>query len=133
MRVEAERWLHYANEDMVTARVTLAGKRWAATSFHAQQAAEKALKALWLERQGQEPPRVHDLVRLAEEVGLPSEWFEEIDVLSRVYVVSRYPGAAAEDEPPYGISAEAATLHLALAERIIEWINGQLSTESSSD
>lgn len=132
MRAETERWLRYGREDLATARVTLAGKRWAATSFHAHQAAEKALKALWVERKGLQPPRTHDLVRLAEEQGLPGEWLEEIDVLSRVYLISRYPGTLAEDEPPYGIDEAAAQSHLALAERIASWVERQLSTESSS-
>ena len=85
MRPETERWLRYAREDVATARVTVAGKRWAATSFHAHQAAEKALKALWVEQQSVEPPRIHDLVLLSEEMRLPHEWLEEIDTLSRVY------------------------------------------------
>ena len=132
MRAETERWLRYAGEDLLTARVTLTGKRQAAASFHAQQAAEKALKALWVERKGLEPPRTHDLVRLAEETGLPSEWLEELDVLSRVYLVSRYPEALAEDVPLHGIDDVGAQAHLALAERIVVWIEQQLSTESSS-
>ncbi len=132
MRAETERWLRYASEDVATARVTLAGKRWAAASFHAQQAAEKAIKALWVERKSLEPPRTHDLVRLAEEMGLPSDWLEEIDTLSRVYLLSRYPGASAEDTPPYGIDDAVAQAHLTLAERIVAWTKQQLSTESSS-
>ena len=91
MRVETGRWLRYADDELETARVTLAGGRWGATSFHAQQAVEKALKALWLEQKSAEPPRVHDLVHLAEEVSLPSQWNEELDALSRVYIVARYP------------------------------------------
>ncbi len=132
MRAETERWLRYANEDLVTARVTLAGKRWAATSFHAQQAAEKALKALWVERKGLEPLRTHDLVRLADGVRLPSEWLEEVDVLSRAYLVSRYPGSSVEDAPPYGIDDAAARGHLVVAERIVVWTEQQLATASSS-
>jgi hypothetical protein len=41
MRIETERWWRQAEQDLVTARVTLAGERWSAT-FFAQQVAEKA-------------------------------------------------------------------------------------------
>ena len=119
MRVETRRWLRYADDELDTARVTHAGGRWTATSFHAQQAVEKALKGLWLEQEGAEPPRVHDLVRLAEEVSLPSQWNEELDALSRVYIVSRYPETAVEDGEPYGIDQATASGHFELAERII--------------
>ena len=57
MRPETERWLRYADEDLETVRVTLAGQRWAAASFYAQQAAEKALKAMFMEQMGTEHPR----------------------------------------------------------------------------
>ena len=128
MLPEAETWLRYANEDLATARVTLAGGRWAATSLHAQQAAEKALKALWLERRKLPPPRTHDLVRLAGDLSLPSEWVPEIDALSRVYLASRYPAALGDDDPPYGIDEAGAKEHLALAERIFRWTEQRLST-----
>jgi HEPN domain-containing protein len=132
MRTETGHWLRHAKEDLVTARVTLEGKRWAATSFHAQQAAEKALKALWLERKGLEPPRTHDLVRLAQETGAPDDWLEEVDALSRVYLLSRYPGASMADQPPTSIDRRVAAVHVAVAERILSWTEQQLSTESSS-
>jgi len=133
MRTETERWLRYAGEDVETARVTLAGRRWAATSIHAQQAAEKALKAVWVEARGTPPPRIHDLVRLAEDAQVPAAWLEETDALSRAYLVSRYPADATQDELPYGIDEGAARGHLALAERILEWVQRRLSTASSHD
>ncbi len=53
-------------------------------------------------------------------------------MLSCAYLVSRYPGAVTEDSLPYGIDEAAAKSHLALAERIVAWIEQQLATESSS-
>lgn len=127
MRNETERWLHHAREDLETARVTLAGKRWSATSFHAQQAAEKALKALWIETKGEPPPRIHDLVPLAEEAGLPRDWTGELDVLTRVYLVTRYPDAVREGELAK-LNEERARAHIELAERVITWLEQRLST-----
>lgn len=82
MRVEASRWWRRAVDDLETARVTLGARRWAPTVFFAQQAAEKALKAVWLERTGEAPPRTHDLVRLAEMTGCDARP-EQLDELSR--------------------------------------------------
>lgn len=96
MSGETERWLHHAREDLENARATLTGERWSATSFHVQQAVEKALKGLWLATRHEAPPRVHDLVRLAEELGVPEDWHSELDALTRVYLLSRYPDVAAD-------------------------------------
>lgn len=130
MRIETRRWLRHADEDWETARVTLAGQRWAATSFFAQQAAEKALKALWLERNDAQPPRTHDLVRLAEDVLLPNEWHDELDALSRVYLLTRYPGMSTQDGEENGVDEPMANGHLKLAERVISWVKQQPLTAS---
>lgn len=60
----ARRWLSKARTDLVLATVVLERDReglegWAA-AFHAQQAAEKALKAV-LVAQAVDPPRIHNL------------------------------------------------------------------------
>ena len=60
----ARRWLSKARTDLVLATVVLERDReglegWAA-AFHAQQAAEKALKAV-LVAVGEDPPRIHNL------------------------------------------------------------------------
>ena len=60
----ARRWLSKARTDLVLATVVLERDReglegWAA-AFHAQQAAEKALKAVLVAR-GEDPPRIHNL------------------------------------------------------------------------
>jgi HEPN domain-containing protein len=47
-----------------------AGRFYAASSF-AQQAAEKGLKALWVERLGEVPPRTHDLRFFGTELQVP--------------------------------------------------------------
>ena len=44
---EAVRWMGTARGDLATARVLLYNERYAHSCFHAQQAAEKAMKSLW--------------------------------------------------------------------------------------
>ena len=70
----ARRWLAQARTDLVLATVVLERDReglegWAA-AFHAQQAAEKALKAVLVAR-GEDPPRIHNLRALV--AVLPSD------------------------------------------------------------
>jgi HEPN domain-containing protein len=72
--VLARRWLSKARTDLVLATVVLERDReglegWAA-AFHAQQAAEKALKAVLVAR-GEDPPRIHNLRALV--AVLPSD------------------------------------------------------------
>ena len=44
---ESVRWLDTARGDLATARVLLSNGRYAHSCFHAQQAAEKAMKSSW--------------------------------------------------------------------------------------
>ena len=127
MRPETERWLRYALDDLETARVTFAGERWTATSFHAQQAAEKALKALWFEQQAVEAPRTHDLVRLAQDVGYVAPRAADLEELTQAYVASRYPDAI--DATTTQIDKSTARGHQTTAEDIVRWVREQLQTE----
>ena len=125
-----EKWWEYAENDLDTARVLFRAERWDAASFHAQQAVEKGLKALLVQALGGLPPRVHDLVRLGELVGVPEEVLSELDDLSRAYVVTRYPDAVPPGVEGYGIDRVAAERHLKIGERALQWARDRLSTGS---
>lgn len=93
-------------------------------SFHAQQAAEKALKAL-LVRYQVDFRKTHDLgelLRLAEPVapGI-SQALGEVEALTPHAVDSRYPTAGVP------VEREAAARGLALAERVCAHVRGLLS------
>ena len=81
-----------ALEDFRAAEYLLRGGYYDLAAFHAQQAAEKALKALWLERFNKLPPRTHVLQNLARELGL-DDIIESARFVSSVYYISRYPDA----------------------------------------
>lgn len=94
-------WTELASHDLETAVFIQSAVivRWEIVGFHAQQAAEKYLKAL-LVSFGDTPPKTHDL---AELVGLceqhdPSlgELTEECAFLSPQAVSSRYPDSPHE-------------------------------------
>ena len=101
MKSVTKEWVEKAEGDRGTAGRELRVKRGAnynAVCFHAQQCAEKYLKALLTER-GTHFPKTHDLVALAK---LAPEYeaelgplLGELELLSRYAVAPRYPGSSA--------------------------------------
>jgi HEPN domain-containing protein len=92
-------WAEKAEEDYQLVLLSLRRKKpltYGAT-FHAQQCAEKYLKGL-LVRQGQSPPKIHDLAvlhNLCEKVGMIVPVGDEaLELLTRYATKFRYPGAA---------------------------------------
>lgn len=90
--------------------------------FCCQQAVEKALKAVIVRKMGELPPRIHNLLRLAETAGIESNE-NQIDLftkLSGYYIKSRYPeeirvaGAA--------ITQELAREVLGRTEQTVKWV-----------
>ena len=96
----ADRWLRWAQEDLKAAEHIADDDEVVprAACVFAHQAAEKAIKALLVAR-GTDPPRLHDLDRLAAR--LPeddNERFDAIDLpeLTRWAIEGRYPDDAEE-------------------------------------
>ena len=95
-------WIAKAEGDFLTASRELAAvdrPNYDAVCFHAQQCVEKYLKALLIARVVT-PPKIHDLAEL-HRLLLPvcAEWqwsLDELRLLSRSAVISRYPGETAE-------------------------------------
>ena len=88
-----QRWAQHARYDFDTAREMLASGRLLYVLVCCQQALEKMLKALIAKRTNEAPPRLHNLMRLAERAGLQvgearADFLRE---LSAFYVQSRYP------------------------------------------
>jgi len=117
-------WLRHARSDVALSRTaTGADVLLEALCFHAQQAAEKALKAV-LVAHNLRPPRTHNLRVLVEllpdEVPVPTE-AEEAAALTDYAVMARYPG---EHEPVEPAEREHATR---LAESIVNWAETQVA------
>jgi HEPN domain-containing protein len=112
-------WLLHARSDLALAKISppedvmLEG-----LCFHAQQAAEKALKAL-LVSLNLEFPRTHNIGTLLdllhEAVSVPSE-VEEAASLTDYAVMTRYPG---DTEPVDGDEYNQA---IGLAEGVTDWV-----------
>ena len=113
-------WIEGARSDLALARLgrDAADVLPAQVCFHAQQAVEKALKAVLLHRSSAFP-LTHDLVALAEiaanaGIALP-DWRDDLSGLSPYAVETRYPGRP--DEIGEGDVDEA----LDLAARVLAW------------
>ena len=114
----AEDWLQHARSDLALCREAHTEEVLRETlCFHAQQAAEKAIKAVLVAR-GIAFPRTHNLLTLAEVlasvVAIPAA-VRESAALTGYAVASRYPG---EEEP---VSDEELHCAVALAARVVEW------------
>lgn len=124
VRDEVLDWLAEARADLrhAEASTRIGDYNWAC--FAAQQAAEKALKALILHVLG-EYPRGHDLVRLyrrvREVVGLGlSE--SSLARLSAYYTQARYPNAGIE-RPSEEITREQADEAVAVARGVVDEVS----------
>ncbi|HIQ55865.1 MAG TPA: HEPN domain-containing protein [Pyrodictium sp.] len=124
-RDEAKRWLSEALWDLETARILLRERRYNAAAFYAQQAAEKAVKALLYSIN--EAPWGHSvrvlLLRYFEATGTRREnLLVDARELDRHYIPSCYPNALPEGTPHEAYDRETAERALAAAKRIIEFV-----------
>jgi len=117
------RWLQNARADFAIASIPLPkGATYEQLCFHAQQAAEKALKAVLL-KCGVDFPFTHNLQalldRLPKELARPPDLMSAVD-LNPYAVTTRYPGEAEPvTEQEYREAIRMAESVLAWAESIV--------------
>jgi HEPN domain-containing protein len=125
-RAEASRWLKTSLEDLTTARVLLKNGRFAHSTFHAQQAGEKALKAVWFFHGAD--PWGHSLRRLIEDLRSVSDSvfrsFEDLVEdgarLDRFSIPTRYPNGLPDITPDQAFFKEDAESAIAIAQTFID-------------
>lgn len=117
-------WLRFAKDDLNAARVGPDLISPEILCFHAQQAAEKSLKAVLID-QSADFPFTHDigeLLTILEGMGVSCvAGSPEANSLTRYAVSVRYPGLA---EP---VTLDEYRDALRLAEGIVAWADGQIS------
>lgn len=118
-------WLAKAEEDLLAGDLILRGSMpsYETVSFHAQQAAEKALKALLVRYQVDfsKTHNIGELLLLAELVAPRiSEKLAETRTLTPYAVGARYPGEGPQ------VDREEADQHLSLARKVVGIIDALL-------
>jgi len=117
-------WLEKAEKDLVLARTSLSLNYYDYTTFHAQQCAEKALKAFLISK-GKPIKRTHDigeLILMCAEVD--SEFLklfdDDVDLLTAYAVEARYPTIHEPDK-------EEAENAIKLAELVLAFVQSKLT------
>ncbi|MHB9027201.1 MAG: HEPN domain-containing protein [Candidatus Latescibacterota bacterium] len=124
---EAEQnWIDQAKYDLDAAQVMLNACRYIYVFFLCQQAVEKALKARIVGLTGELPPRIHNLIKLAEiaEVELNFEQTRLYKELSTYYIQTRYP----EEIRAMGsiLTREFTTEYFQKTEETLQWLFSML-------
>jgi len=120
--------LRTADGDLDSSRILINGGRHAHACFHAHQAAEKALKAVWyfsdLDPWGHSIRKmIQDLERVDEaRYGSVASLLEKGTFLDRFYIPTRYPNGLPDITPDEAFSLEDANGCLAFARVIVETI-----------
>jgi HEPN domain-containing protein len=129
MANRAQDWFRQAERDLAQAKDSRAAGRHEWACFAAQQAAEKAIKALHL-RLGQEAWG-HVVAKLMRElppaVGVPDDLVAKAQVLDNYYIPPRYPNSHPDGAPfeHYGpLQSEGAIDH---AREILEFVRPQMA------
>lgn len=128
MKDETKTWVSYAEENLESAIILLAGHLYNPCLQNVQQAVEKALKAILIERVGK-LQRTHDILELKyllNDKGIKIDISDEsCDFLNSIYLPSKYPiGSALADFEP---DAEVCRQALQIAEAAVESVRHFLS------
>ena len=121
-------WLKHARSDLALARAKKTRDLlYEHLCFHAQQAAEKAIKAILVQR-GMDFPRTHDLAYLLgllpDDLQLPVS-IVDLPVLTKYAVRHRYPGDSIRPTRRQYVMA------VDMAEQVIAWVEKVLRTVRS--
>ena len=116
-------WIRLAKDDLDTARLGTDLVSPEILCFHAQQAVEKSLKAVLVDR-STDFPYTHDIEELLttlEESGVPCPVASpEANRLTRYAVLTRYPSL------PEPVTIAEYLSSLQLAENIVQWAEDQI-------
>ena len=126
MRPEAEPWWRQAEADLETARDTFAAGHWYNVSWLAHQAAEKALKALHIDRSGVMLPRTHSLVHLGVMLAVPTSVASDLSSLNPAFDLARYPDPRSRRDPVDEVTEPMAAQDLETAGRVVNWCGQEL-------
>ncbi len=129
MREESKNWWLQALEDLKTARANSEIERYYASVFFSQQAAEKALKSFYIEKERNFPPKTYNMLEISRALKAPEDVFDAVIELNPEYFVTRYPDAA-NGIPAEMYTEKKAAFHYEKAEMVINWVESQMKLEN---
>ncbi|MFW5991207.1 MAG: HEPN domain-containing protein [Candidatus Nanoarchaeia archaeon] len=115
-----EQWWSQALAELKTARQLKKDFIYYAACFHAHQAAELGLKALYIKKYSK-PYVGHDIVYLAKNLGAEQRIINYTKQIAGAYVETRYPDMAPTSPSEY-YTEDDAKEYIEAAEEVIEWI-----------
>lgn len=127
MRPETAPWWRQAEADLAAGFENFQHGRYWVASWLAQQAVEKGLKALLLDRTAAIPPRTHDLEYLGRLASVPPVIAALLSYLDALFAIVRYPDDSGGPPPARAVSASAAASDLVSAEKVVEWIRNEIA------
>lgn len=118
-------WIKQADHDFEMANKIIEDGGYDTSAFLCQQALEKYLKALYINKNKKNPPKTHYLDELAKLQNAPLEILDISKELSADYMISRYPDAAIS-APCEEYTKSDALSKLAKTEKAINWVKAEL-------
>lgn len=115
---EVKRWLEKAEKDLLAARVNLQQGLYEISAFLSHQAAEKALKALYILK-FKRLWKIHDLEKLCLTLKAGKEMVRISRELNPHYTETRYPVETKYTE-------EIAKIAVENAKKVVEWVKEKL-------
>lgn len=129
MAERAADWMGQARRDLETARYNRAGGYWEWACFVAQQAAEKAIKAVYQSLAGD--AWGHSLIGLlqglSEKIEVPEPIYDAARQLDRYYIPARYPNGWSSGAPMDMFVDEDACHAIGRAEEILRFCDSLLA------
>lgn len=120
MKPETKKWIDKARDDLQKAKDNFKIEHYDLASFLCQQAVEKSLKAILIERKS-EFPKIHDLVRLGKLADIPNKLTKRLRELTLIYVYTRYPDIPEEKD----LMSKSADF-IKHSEEVLKWIEKSL-------
>ena len=122
----AAKWSAQAQYDIETAKALIDTGRYLYVLFCCQQAVEKMLKALIAQRTRTLPPRLHNLMRLAEVATLtvPEDTAHLFRRLTDFYIASRYPEEI--EEAAWSVEMFQMQQTYVATEEALRWLSAML-------
>jgi HEPN domain-containing protein len=129
MAERSKDWLKQAEKDLSHAKNSLKDKDYEWSCFASQQAAEKALKAVYEKKNLS--VKGHSIIGLLEGLkpyfSFPKEFYKYARILSRYYIEARYPNGFPEGAPLDYFDKDMAEEAINASEKIVRWCRNAIS------